>query len=695
MSTIRRSTLQPISASQFNSRPSLGPSSRPGSIGATGGKSILSASVGGGNNQSSLASSRLSMSQPGVVRQPSLGAPVQSLGGAARKSLGQGVAAGGGGGLGGGAQMGAARTSTLGAPTQSMGMSMGVGGGGGTSTRADPRPITDKGFMTASIRTLLNFLMENGYDSSISPKILARPSSKDFNNIVTFLLRMVDPNFNDGTVKFEDEVPLVFKSLGYPFSISKTALYAVGSPHTWPGLLAAVTWLIELLSYDVTVQRNPVVHPPPQLNGDPSAVIAAADRNFFAYLAGAYGAFLAGDDDRYGMLEDELVASFDSGNVELEREAERVAVENDEIVGKMEELQQRSGALQALQKREEDLRSDLAKFHQLIQQLNDHKDALEKKVESRAAELHSNNTDHRAVSDRCASLRTRISRQELSAEDVRRMQGDRARLEDGLERAAALKEEHGKALWDATAELNKRVEEVEMFAQQYNKKCHRLELAPETARYSGGKTFLVEVDTNAVGEGDGAAMLGRAVDLNGIVRPAIAQLKETVLGKMNTARQELLELLDQEEKAEDILTDALKSAETLENKARRSEETYNREKEQLDLAIAELARETEDSETKIAQLRDPVAMETAIARNTVRIGQLNVLRAEKQEAQQARREAVKQEILAAMSLASDHKDYMESQIKALRAFVVEKVEEIRAGAEVLPPVPPSASKRGF
>ena len=113
-----------------------------------------------------------------------------------------------------------ARTSTIGAP-----------GNGPTSTipsassglRSDPRPITDKGFMNASIRSLLNFLMSNGYDSTISPKILARPSSKDFNNIVTFLLRKVDENFNDGTVKFEDEVAMAFKSLGYPFNISKVS----------------------------------------------------------------------------------------------------------------------------------------------------------------------------------------------------------------------------------------------------------------------------------------------------------------------------------------------------------------------------------------------------------------------------------------------------------------------------------------
>lgn len=156
--------------------------------------------------------------------------------------------------------------------------------------------------MNSSIRLLLNFLMENGYDSSISPKILARPSSKDFNNIVTFLLRLVDPNFNDGTCKFEDEVAAAFKALGYPFNISKTALYAVGSPHTWPGLLAAITWLIELLNYDNNV-KNASENDDVEGVTDMESLGAVSDKAFFKYLAEAYDAFLSGDDEKYAVLE--------------------------------------------------------------------------------------------------------------------------------------------------------------------------------------------------------------------------------------------------------------------------------------------------------------------------------------------------------------------------------------------------------
>ena len=66
----------------------------------------------------------------------------------------------------------------------------------------------------------------------------------------------MDPNLNPKNFgKIEDDVPAFFKRLRYPFQISKSALFAVGSPHTWPGLLAALVWATELLCYEEKAVR--------------------------------------------------------------------------------------------------------------------------------------------------------------------------------------------------------------------------------------------------------------------------------------------------------------------------------------------------------------------------------------------------------------------------------------------------------
>ena len=44
-----------------------------------------------------------------------------------------------------------------------------------------------------------------------------------------------------------EDVPGYFKALGYPFIITRSSMHAVGTLHTWPKLLAALVWLVDLL----------------------------------------------------------------------------------------------------------------------------------------------------------------------------------------------------------------------------------------------------------------------------------------------------------------------------------------------------------------------------------------------------------------------------------------------------------------
>ena len=52
--------------------------------------------------------------------------------------------------------------------------------------------------------------------------------------------------------KPEEQIPKLFKQLGYPFMISKSYMFALGSPHTWPHILAAVSWLLDYIQVKVS-----------------------------------------------------------------------------------------------------------------------------------------------------------------------------------------------------------------------------------------------------------------------------------------------------------------------------------------------------------------------------------------------------------------------------------------------------------
>ena len=212
----------------------------------------------------------------------------------------------------------------------------------GSGVRTDPRPTHDKAFQQECIKKLLNFLLQNGYEYPISQKTLARPSGRDFTNIVTFLLRQVDPFFQEHTggkdgiaMKLEDEVAMNFKALGYPFPISKTALVAAGSPHTWPTLLAALAWLMELLEIlqEDNDEEVDIQEAKPFATLDELEV--TTDKVFFTYMGKAYTAFLQGDEEMRVQLENALADRFEQDDGFIEQEIERVTDLNAAMVEKM------------------------------------------------------------------------------------------------------------------------------------------------------------------------------------------------------------------------------------------------------------------------------------------------------------------------------------------------------------------------
>ena len=211
---------------------------------------------------------------------------------------------------------------SAGNPRTSMPRRSSMYGGGGTQPRIDPRPLSDKSYQQSCIRTLITYLTHHGYDHAISPKLLTSPTSKEFLHIVQFLFKKVDSNIKF-LGKVEDEVPVLFKRLGYPFQISKSALYAVGSPHTWPGLLAALNWIVELLTYEEQAEESKEGGASFDDNGQLNV--------FNDYVGQAYQHFLAGDDENCSLLDQQLEQTFKEKDLELGAELERFMQANNSL----------------------------------------------------------------------------------------------------------------------------------------------------------------------------------------------------------------------------------------------------------------------------------------------------------------------------------------------------------------------------
>ena len=112
--------------------------------------------------------------------------------------------------------------------------------------KKDPRPIKDKSWQNKKIEGLIEYLTNHGYNStSLSKQALNPPSMKTFKLITTFLFKEMDNSIE--LENFEEDVISILSKLGYPFKLSKGMLRSAATPHTWPTILAALAWLLELL----------------------------------------------------------------------------------------------------------------------------------------------------------------------------------------------------------------------------------------------------------------------------------------------------------------------------------------------------------------------------------------------------------------------------------------------------------------
>jgi len=560
-------------------------------------------------------------------------------------------------------------------------MSMGAAGGrksmgGGYAAshgqRADPRPISDKSYFNSCIRKVYNYLESNDYEYPIKLRDLSRPSAKDFGNIVTFLLRKIDPTFNDGTRKFEDEVSLAFKALGYPFNISKTALVAAGSPHTWPTLLLAITWLIELLEctqgvegycHDVSTDpsnqetKEESSNDDKTKNFDPLALEIRTDKAFMRYLERAYAAFLSGEDDAYNKLEEELVDNFEQDNMVIENEIERVTDENAALLQSVSEIAQEVEDLPQRQQRLEQLAGDLEKYHELVRQLNEHKATQAQKVEERKEELQLKEKELQEKQDMIESLKEKIRTQKYSTQDVDKISAEKAQLQQTIDKHTSTKSEIDSNISRQNLRLEKGVEGLELKIQEYNDKVNELGLDEQAYKIVLNKEKLNETEQRAVLNG---------VNIQKDVIPSLTTLKKELSDKTFTMRQKILELLDKQESKGDELKDISNSLSEIKQKKDMKEEMTKTEKSEHEQVLSEKLRDIEMKEERIESLKDPAALENSFALCQQKHQDLEGLRNKNLDMYEIRKTSVLNEFNEAMELVIEHKEHEDNALRELK-----------------------------
>ncbi|KAK4873292.1 hypothetical protein RN001_015321 [Aquatica leii] len=115
-----------------------------------------------------------------------------------------------------------------------------------TSTQKDNRPISDKRWQQEQlirVRDLISL-----YLPDLDYRLFKPGMSLDF--FITLsgrLFQMIDKRLVISKENYMEEVPANLKLFNYPTSIKPSLMKSVNTPHSWPSVIAMISWLIDVV----------------------------------------------------------------------------------------------------------------------------------------------------------------------------------------------------------------------------------------------------------------------------------------------------------------------------------------------------------------------------------------------------------------------------------------------------------------
>jgi chromosome segregation ATPase len=160
------------------------------------------------------------------------------------------------------------------------------------------------------------------------------------------------------------------------------------------------------------------------------------------------------------------------------------------------------------QRKQEECATNIEKFLSLIQTLNEHKAELTTKVETLAIEKSTMEQEQEDCVKKIEQLKQTINGQELSQEDVRRMEREKARIEEQVAKQSSILDGHIAALTEVKEKWSALYQLLEDRITEYKVKARQLELIPKTAKHAKGVTLEVVLDKSKAADGEAELMGG-------------------------------------------------------------------------------------------------------------------------------------------------------------------------------------------
>lgn len=524
--------------------------------------------------------------------------------------------------------------------------------------------MNDKEYQQTNIRLLMTFLIERQYDSQLNPQMLNSISTRDF-KIVTFIIQNIDPQFMFDESKFEEEVLMYLRMLGYPFTISKSSLKSASSPHTWPSILAALIWLIELINFlEVTESKQDS-----QKEADIGFGLES-EQMFFEYLKNSYEAFLSGVDGD-SVVEKELESMFGERNAAVLTSLKQIEQENATLEDKIQAAMENVAVLPALEKQRADLQADVIKFRKFNETLAQHKKKCDSSLADSMLERQLRQKELDDIAAETTALKQQISVQTVTPLEVQKMSQDRILLEESQMRAQTQKEELQRQIWGQEVAIAKSIDCVDRLVNEFNHKAHELEIIPATARNSNGLDLELKFTPSAPTL---PQMVG--VDLKAVGKPALLNMRDALADRVRQQQDDLKEQTSAKKEKAGALHFKREEVVDLEAKLGKLQAAALQEQEDNKRKVKESVDQIELIEKEVSR-SGSLAIEL-VQKSVVSLQQLELEYKQEVEACKEEQRLIQAEIGHTLDLVSDHKTFVSrvlaegvQSMNALSCLIVE------------------------
>lgn len=206
----------------------------------------------------------------------------------------------------------------------------------------------------------------------MTEKQLKSPTTKDFQNVFAFLMSQSIPFTFHPSKRLDENVMNALRFVGYPYTVSKSALSAVGSSHTWPALLGVLSWLMgRAIHGEASYTRSEEVSASKQ--EEVQQIIQGHTKN-------GYQTFLKGE-EQISDQDATITNLFEDRSAKMCEEIKEMTKSFEQRQQKLGELRSKTSPLEEILGHRRELESNVAKFNMLIPSMVDHRKSVQDTVE--------------------------------------------------------------------------------------------------------------------------------------------------------------------------------------------------------------------------------------------------------------------------------------------------------------------------